>query len=85
MQQISLKLDKYDRDGLSKQELAADPQCNVFVSASAGTGKTKVLCDRFINLVLSGASPENIVCVTYTNSAAEEMRERIVSQIAKLR
>ena len=84
MQQTSLQFDKNDREALTQQELAADPEFNVFVSASAGTGKTKVLCDRFINLVLNGTKPENVLCVTYTNSAAEEMRERIISQISKL-
>lgn len=65
------------------QIVAASPDYSVFLAASAGTGKTKVLCDRFINLMLSGADPEKIMCITYTNSAASEMLERIMS-LAKL-
>jgi ATP-dependent helicase/nuclease subunit A len=61
------------------QKIAANPNLSVFLSASAGTGKTKVLCDRFLNLMLSGVEPEKILCITYTNSAAAEMLERITS------
>lgn len=60
------------------QKLASNPKASVFVSASAGTGKTKILCDRFLNLMLEGASASHIMCITYTKSAAAEMKERIV-------
>jgi ATP-dependent helicase/nuclease subunit A len=59
------------------QRLASDPASSVFVSASAGTGKTKVLCDRFVRLMLEGNSPEQILCITFTNAAAAEMKLRI--------
>lgn len=59
------------------QVLGADPSKSVLLLASAGTGKTKVLCDRFVNLVRSGTDPKKILCLTFTNSAAEEMQERI--------
>lgn len=59
------------------QLLASDPTTSVFVSASAGTGKTKILCDRFLNLMLSCADASHIMCITYTKSAAAEMKERI--------
>ncbi len=61
------------------QELAANPEFSVFLEASAGTGKTKVLCDRFVRLMLNGADPEKIMCITYTKSAAAEMLNRILS------
>lgn len=66
------------------QERAADPNANVYVSASAGTGKTKILTDRFINLLLAGSDPKNIFCVTFTTAAAEEMRQRIMSRLEDL-
>ncbi len=68
-------------DASSKQRLASDPDTNVYVSASAGTGKTKVLCDRFLRLILSGSSIQNILCLTFTNAAAAEMCERVISRI----
>ncbi|MDF3046949.1 MAG: helicase, UvrD [Candidatus Midichloriaceae bacterium] len=61
------------------QKIAANPEHSVFLSASAGTGKTKVLCDRFINLMLSGSKPSKIMCITYTNSAATEMLDRVTT------
>lgn len=63
------------------QQKASNPECSVFVSASAGTGKTKILCDRFIRLMLKGSSPEHILCLTFTNAAAAEMNERIKLQL----
>ncbi|MCE2992018.1 MAG: UvrD-helicase domain-containing protein [Candidatus Jidaibacter sp.] len=64
---------------INVQKIAADPEHSVFLSASAGTGKTKVLCDRFINLMLSGSAPSKIMCITYTNSAAKEMLDRVTA------
>ena len=49
----------------------------IIVQASAGSGKTKILVDRYLNLLKSGAMPESIVCLTYTNAAAFEMKHRI--------
>lgn len=50
------------------------------VIASPGSGKTKTLTSRVINLIKTGVSPANILCLTFTNKAAEEMRSRIASQ-----
>lgn len=61
----------------SAQALASDPAASVFVSANAGTGKTKLLTDRVLRLLLAGAPAESILCVTYTRAAAAEMRNRI--------
>ena len=68
----------------SEQQQAADPGLNAFVSASAGSGKTQVLTDRVIRLLLAGAKPERILCVTYTKAAAGEMANRIVERLAEL-
>jgi len=67
----------------ANQRLASDPEYSVYVSASAGTGKTKILCDRFLRLMLSGSPCENILCVTFTTAAAAEMAERIRLKLQK--
>ena len=59
------------------QAQASDPAASVFVSANAGTGKTKLLTDRVLRLLLAGAPADSILCVTYTRAAAAEMRNRI--------
>ena len=53
-------------DASRQQALASDPSASVFVSANAGTGKTKLLTDRVLRLMLEGAPPDSILCVTYT-------------------
>ena len=63
------------------QAKASDPAASVFVSANAGTGKTKLLTDRVLRLLLSGAPADGILCVTYTRAAAAEMRNRIFNRI----
>ncbi len=59
------------------QRRAAAPDSSVWVSASAGTGKTKVLTDRVLALLLDGTAPERILCLTFTRAAAAEMFDRI--------
>lgn len=59
------------------QLAASDPGCSVWVAANAGTGKTKVLTDRVLRLLLAGTSPSRILCITYTKAAAAEMENRI--------
>lgn len=66
-----------------RQYQAASPQQSVWVEASAGTGKTKVLSDRVLRLLLNGASPAHILCLTYTKAAASEMNNRIIDRLAK--
>ena len=64
------------------QRTAANPAASVWVSASAGSGKTKVLTDRVLALLLTGTSPERILCLTFTKAAAAEMSNRITQQLA---
>ncbi len=63
------------------QALAADTEANVFVAASAGTGKTKVLTDRYLRLLLAGNPAPSILCITYTQAAAHEMLARIKKRL----
>ncbi len=65
------------------QRSALDPAMSVWVSASAGTGKTKVLTDRLLALMLDGTDPSRILCLTFTRAAAAEMANRINDKLAK--
>ena len=65
------------------QQRAAAPQSSVWVSANAGSGKTRVLTDRVLRLLLSGVSPSQILCLTYTKAAAANMSIRIFDALAK--
>jgi ATP-dependent helicase/nuclease subunit A len=66
---------------LQNQTLAADPTINAFVTANAGTGKTKTLIDRVARLLLRKVRPEAILCVTYTRAAAAEMQHRLFRRL----
>lgn len=70
-------------DASAKQRKAADPEASVWVVASAGTGKTKVLTDRVLTLLLAGTAPHKILCLTFTKAAAAEMSNRIAKTLAK--
>ena len=59
------------------QRQASDPYISAWVSASAGSGKTKVLTDRVLHLLLVGNAPETILCLTFTKAAAAEMANRL--------
>ena len=61
----------------ASQQEAIDPHASAWVSASAGTGKTKVLTERVLSLLLSGCPPQKILCLTFTKAAAAEMESRI--------
>jgi ATP-dependent helicase/nuclease subunit A len=66
------------------RDFATDPHHNCVLQASAGTGKTRVLVDRYVNLLLAGVEPESILAITFTRKAAAEMRERIVGRLREL-
>ncbi|MFN7612975.1 MAG: UvrD-helicase domain-containing protein, partial [Alphaproteobacteria bacterium] len=55
-----------------------------WITAHAGSGKTYVLARRVVRLLVDGAAPEHILCLTYTNAAAAEMRARILDLLAVL-
>jgi len=60
---------------------AADPALSAWVSANAGSGKTHVLTDRVTRLLLAGAAPSRILCLTYTKAAAAEMATRLFERL----
>ncbi|MBY0509528.1 MAG: UvrD-helicase domain-containing protein, partial [Rhodospirillaceae bacterium] len=64
------------------QGTAIAPDASVWVTASAGSGKTKVLTDRVLALLLAGTSPQRILCLTFTKAAAAEMSNRIAERLA---
>jgi len=63
------------------RRLAIDPLRNVALEASAGTGKTRVLVDRYVRLLEAGVAPRNILAITFTRKAAAEMRQRVMSTL----
>ena len=65
-----------------EQALAADPVAHAALSASAGTGKTQVLTARVLRLLLQGARPESILCLTFTKAGAAEMANRLGARLA---
>ncbi len=67
----------------SARSFAVEPDNNVVLEASAGTGKTSVLVARYVNLLKRGVDPANILAITFTRKAAAEMRERIVRELGE--
>src|SRR5476651_459464 len=60
---------------------AFDPAASVFVSANAGAGKTSLLTNRVLRLLLHGVAPSKILCLTFTNAAAAEMMSRVLKEL----
>jgi ATP-dependent helicase/nuclease subunit A len=65
------------------QRRAADPHASAWVSANAGAGKTKVLTDRVVRLLLDGAAPGRILCLTFTKAAAANMSIRVFQRLGR--
>ncbi len=77
-----MNLDAILAEGLGNQRAAADPDNSVWVVANAGSGKTYVLTSRIVRLLLAGARPSAILCLTFTKAAAAEMRDRLSRLLA---
>ena len=65
------------------QRAVADPAISAWVAANAGSGKTHVLAQRVINLLLEGIAPEKILCITFTKAAAANMAKRVFDTLAE--
>ena len=63
------------------QIAAARPHSSTWLSANAGSGKTRVLTDRVARLLLEEVDPQNILCLTYTKAAASEMQNRLLKRL----
>ena len=70
-------------DATLAQIRAADPLASTWVSANAGSGKTRVLTDRVARLLLQGTHPQKILCLTYTKAAAAEMQNRLFARLGE--
>ena len=66
-----------------KAKLAINPEANIAVFASAGSGKTHLLVHRILKLLLSGVEPSHILAITFTRKAAAEMQERLMKVLAE--
>ena len=72
------------RDPASARQIqAALPDRSTWLSANAGSGKTRVLTDRVARLLLDGVSPQNVLCLTYTKAAASEMQNRLFQRLGE--
>ncbi|WP_456388508.1 double-strand break repair helicase AddA [Profundibacter sp.] len=70
------------RDEASERQVqAASPAFSTWLSANAGSGKTRVLTDRVARLLLEGVEPQHILCLTYTKAAASEMQNRLFKRL----
>lgn len=70
-------------DATNRQIQAANPGQSTWLSANAGSGKTRVLTDRVARLLLGGTLPQHILCLTYTIAAANEMQNRLFQRLGR--
>ncbi len=68
-------------DATERQVQASSPKNSTWLSANAGSGKTRVLTDRVARLLLQGVLPQHILCLTYTKAAASEMQNRLFKRL----
>jgi ATP-dependent helicase/nuclease subunit A len=68
---------------IEEQHKASNPAVSAWVSANAGSGKTHVLTERVIRLLLAGTPPEKILCITFTKAAAANMATRVFDTLSR--
>ena len=66
-----------------RQRAASDPAVSAWVSANAGSGKTHVLTQRVLRLLLDGVAPSGLLCLTFTKTAAANMAAKVFETLAK--
>lgn len=71
------------KETLEQQHASSNPLNSAWVSANAGSGKTHVLTQRVIRLMLAGNPPDKILCLTFTKAAAANMKNRVFDTLAK--
>ena len=67
---LEVDLDEYQKSAVEYDDKA------LVISAGPGAGKTRVIIERVVYLINNGASPDSILVITFTNKAADELRER---------
>ena len=80
---MSAEPTKANFEATPAQLRAANPKDSIWVSANAGSGKTHVLVERVVRLLLNGADPASILCITYTKAAAAEMADRLFKRLGE--
>jgi len=65
------------------RDFAVEPANDVVLEASAGTGKTRVLVERYVRLLEAGVDPRHILAITFTRKAAAEMRDRALAELMR--
>ena len=70
-------------DATRAQIEAARPDASTWLTANAGSGKTRVLTDRVAQLLLDDVEPQHILCLTYTKAAASEMQNRLFKRLGE--
>jgi len=81
MSKTPIQPHEHTHEHTGAQITAADPAQSVWVSANAGTGKTHVLIQRILRLLVAGTPPNRILCLTFTKAAATEVATRLSSQL----
>jgi len=72
------------RDAATERQVqSADPAASTWLSANAGSGKTRVLTDRAARLLLAGVMPQHVLCLTYTKAASSEMQNRLFKRLGE--
>src|SRR5882672_9428791 len=68
---------------IERQIAASDPETSAWVAANAGSGKTHVLAQRVIRLLLENVDPARILCITFTKAAAANMANRVFDELRR--